>query len=208
MTNALRICLVRHGETAWSLSGQHTGRTDLELTEHGEAQACTLADRLQAFHFTHVLVSPSLRARQTCALAGLAAGSQIDSSLAEWDYGNYEGLRSVDIRQIHHHWNIWRDGCPGGESPVSVRTRADQLIARLQVMEGTVALFSHGQFGAALAARWIGLALIKSQHFSLHTASISLLGSVPDHPDRRTIDLWNEHHCSLVGAAKNARPHQ
>ena len=196
MTNSLKICLIRHGETAWSLSGQHTGRTDLELTAHGQAQARTLAERLQGLHFTSVLVSPSLRARQTCALAGWGPASQIDTGIAEWDYGSYEGLRSVDIRQTQPDWNIWRDGCPNGESPASVSTRADQVITRLQALQGTVALFSHGQFGAALAARWIGLALIEGQHFSLHTASVSLLGSVADHPDRHTIELWNAHHCA------------
>jgi probable phosphoglycerate mutase len=188
----MKICLIRHAETAWSLSGQHTGKTDLKLTENGEAQARGLAKRLRDFDFTQVLVSPSLRARQTCALAGLGAARQIENDLAEWNYGNYEGLRSVEIRHTAPQWNIWRDGCPGGESPASVRARADQLIERLGAMQGTVALFTHGQFGTALAVRWIGLALIESQHFSLGTASLSVLGSVPELPDRNTIDLWNE----------------
>ena len=142
--------------------------------------------------FTQVLVSPRLRARQTCELAGFGAASEIEPDLAEWDYGRYEGLRTADIHKENPGWNIWRDGCPAGESPVEVSARADRLIARLCTMEGTVALFSHGQFCPALAARWIGLALVEGQHFELHTASVSMLDTNPHHPDRRTIHLWNE----------------
>jgi probable phosphoglycerate mutase len=189
----MKVCLVRHGETAWSLSGQHTGLTELALTAHGEDESRALAPRLRSLAFTQVLVSPRLRARQTCELAGFGAASQIEPDLSEWDYGDYEGRRSVDIRRDDAGWNIWRDGCPGGESPADVSARADRLIARLftleGTMQGTVALFSHGQFGAALAARWIGLALVEGQHFALHTASVSLLGIDPHHPDRRTIEL-------------------
>ena len=188
----MKVCLVRHGETVWSLSGQHTGLTDLGLTAHGEGEARALAPRLQTFDFTHVLVSPRLRARQTCELAGFGAVSELEPDLSEWDYGHYEGLRSAEIRQDNPGWNIWRDGCPGGESPADVCARADRLIARLGAMAGTVALFSHGQFGAALAVRWIGLALVEGQHFALHTASVSLLGCDPQQPDRRTIEIWNE----------------
>jgi probable phosphoglycerate mutase len=188
----VKVCLVRHGETAWSLSGQHTGLTDLGLTAHGEDEARALAPRLQSFEFTHVLVSPRLRARQTCEFAGFGATSQIEPDLSEWNYGRYEGRRTVDIRRENPGWNIWRDGCPGGESPADVSGRADRLIARLATMQGTVALFSHGQFGAALAVRWIGLALVEGQHFALHTASVSLLGIDPQHPDRRIIESWNE----------------
>lgn len=188
----MKLCLVRHGETAWSISGQHTGLTDLALTADGHAQARALAPRLQAWDFTQVLVSPRLRARQTCELAGLAAASQVEPDLAEWDYGRYEGLRSVDIQRDRPDWNLWRDGCPDGESPADVGARADRLIARLDAMEGTVALFSHGQFGAALAVRWIGLALIEGQHFPLHAASVSLLGTAAHHPGWRTIELWND----------------
>jgi broad specificity phosphatase PhoE len=192
MTASVTLCLVRHGETAWSLSGQHTGVTDLELTAQGEVQARSLIPRLKSLAPTRVLVSPRRRARQTCELAGLGAASEIEPDLAEWDYGGYEGLRSSDIRADNPGWNIWRDGCPGGESPAEVSARADRLIARLGTMHGTVALFSHGQFGAAFAARWIGLALVEGQHFALHTASVSLLGTDPQHPDRRVIESWNE----------------
>jgi probable phosphoglycerate mutase len=191
----MKVCLIRHGETAWSLTGQHTGLTDLGLTAHGEEEARGLAARLQTLAFTQVLVSPRLRARQTCELAGLGAASKVEPDLAEWDYGRYEGLRSDDIRRERPGWNIWRDGCPGGESPADVGARADRLIARLWVKQGTVMLFSHGQFGAALAVRWIGLALVEGQHFALHTASVSLLGINPHHPAWRTIELWNETSC-------------
>ena len=188
----LRAHLIRHGETAWSRSGQHTGRTDLGLTAHGEDEARGLAQRLSPNGFTRVLVSPRLRARQTCELAGFAPASEIEPDLAEWEYGDYEGRRSVDIRKEYPDWNIWRDGCPQGETPAEVSARADRVIAKLCMMHGNIALFSHGQFGAALAARWIGLPLIEGQHFALRTASLSILGYEPLHPDRRLIELWNE----------------
>ena len=192
MTSALQIYLVRHGETAWSLSGQHTGITDLPLTAHGEEQARALAPRLAHIGFTYVLVSPRLRARQTCALAGLAAASAVEPDLAEWDYGDYEGLRTVDIGKLRPNWNIWRDGCPHGEMPDDVAERADRLIARLCHLTGKVALFTHGQFGMALAVRWIGLPLVAGQHFELHPASLSVLGYAEHHPQTRVMTLWNE----------------
>jgi len=188
----MKVCLIRHGETTWSLTGQHTGLTDLGLTAHGEVESRALAPRLRGLVFTQVLVSPRLRARQTCELVGLGTASAIEPDLSEWVYGHYEGLRSVDIRKDTPGWNIWRDGCPGGESPADVSARADRLIASLCELHGTVALFTHGQFGAALAARWIGLMLVEGQHFTLNTASVSMLGIDPHHPDRRTIELWNE----------------
>ncbi len=186
-----KVCLVRHGETAWSLIGRHTGLTDLGLTPHGEEESRALAPRLRTLAFTQILVSPRLRARQTCALAGFGAGRRIEPDLCEWDYGRYEGLCTLDIQRERPGWNIWRDGCPGGESPADVTARADRLIARLCSMQGSVAVFSHGHFGAALAVRWIGLALVEGQHLSMHTASVSLLGMDPHHEGRRTLDLWN-----------------
>jgi len=192
VTTSLQLYLVRHGETAWSLTGQHTGRTDLGLTAHGEDQARALAPRLREIEFDRVLVSPRLRARQTCELAGLGARSLIEPDLAEWDYGDYEGQRSADIRKEHADWNVWRDGCPHGETPDELSARVDRLIRRLSELRGNVALFSHGQLGAALAARWIGLPLIAGQHFALHPASISILGHELTHPGRRMIELWNE----------------
>lgn len=188
----MKICLVRHGETAWTLTGQHTGLTELALTPHGERQSRGLGPRLQPMGITRVLVSPRLRAQQTCDLADLGVASEVDPDLAEWDYGDFEGRRSVDIRCDTPGWDIWRDGCPGGESTADVAGRADRLVARLATMDGLVALFSHGQFGAALAVRWIGLELIEGQHFPLHPASVSLLGTNHPPADRRVIELWNE----------------
>ena len=203
MTPGVQLCLIRHGETDWSLSGQHTGVTDLGLTAHGRNEARALAPRLQAMAFAHILVSPSLRARQTCELAGFAAASRIEADLSEWNYGQYEGLRSVDIQGIHPEWNIWRDGCPGGESAADIGARADRLIASLEQLRGTVALFSHGQFGAALAVRWIGLALTEGEHFALHTASLSVLGLDAHHAGRHVIELWNE--CPKTATARRDR---
>ena len=187
----MKACLVRHGETAWSITGQHTGLTELALTPHGEHQSRGLGPRLQSMGITRVLVSPRLRARQTCELADLGVGSENEPDLAEWDYGDFEGLRTVDIRRDRPDWDIWRDGCPGGESPADIGVRADRLIARLAAIKGVVAMFSHGQFGAALAARWIGLAVADGQHFTLHPASLSLLSTDSHHEDRRVIELWN-----------------
>ncbi len=192
MTATLQLYLVRHGETAWSLSGQHTGVTDLGLTAHGQDESRALAPRLQRIEFNRVLVSPRLRARQTCELAGLGAASEVNTDLAEWDYGDYEGRRSADIRQERADWNIWRDGCPGGETPDDVSRRVDGLIEHLCTMQGNIALFAHGQLGCALAVRWIGLPLLEGQHFALHPASLSILGQERDQPGRRMIELWNE----------------
>lgn len=191
MTAPLQVYFIRHGETTWSLSGRHTGRTDLPLTPHGESMARALATTLKGITFSRVWSSPRLRARTTCELAGLGTAAQTEESLAEWDYGDYEGLRTAEIRQLHLGWDIWRDGCPGGEMPASAGARADQLIARLCELSGPVALFSHGQFGRVLAARWIGLAVAEGQHFAIDPASIGILGFEADHPQRRVIALWN-----------------
>ncbi len=191
MKNPPRLFLIRHGETAWAVSRQHTGRTDIPLTEKGEQEARDLAHRLHAIDFSHVFTSPRLRARRTCELAGVATHAQVDPNLAEWDYGDYEGRRSVDIRKERPDWNIFRDGCPHGELPTQVSDRADRLIARLRALEGNIALFSHGQFGCTFAARWIGLPVIDSPHFLLGTASLSILGYDPDHPAIPVIALWN-----------------
>lgn len=195
----MNLCLIRHGETAWSLTGQHTGITDIGLTAHGEEEARALASRLHDMTFSRVLVSPRLRAQQTCKLAGLNAMSAIEADLAEWNYGDYEGRRSADIRRDNPGWSIWQHGCPGGESPADVSARADRVIASLCQLQGTVALFSHGHFSTALAVRWIGLALIEGEHFALHTASVSLLSLDPQHDDRRIIKLWNERALGKAG---------
>ena len=186
-----RLYLVRHGETEWSLSGRHTGRTDIALTAHGEDEARGLAPHLREIQFSHVLSSPRQRAQRTCQLAGMGAVAVIEADLVEWDYGDYEGQRSVDIRKQRADWNIFRDGCPHGEMPTQVSDRADRLIARLRALDGNVALFSHGQFGCVLAARWIGLPLVEAQHFALGPASLSVLGFDPQHSGVATIVLWN-----------------
>jgi probable phosphoglycerate mutase len=187
----LRLYLIRHGETEWALSGRHTGRSDIALTANGEDQARMLVQALSAIEFAHVFTSPLRRARQTCALAGLGASAEIDPDLAEWDYGDYEGCRSADIRAVRPGWNIFNDGCPGGEDPPQVSDRADRLIARLRTLSGPVALFSHGQFSCGFAARWIGSPVSQGQHFMLGTASMSVLACNPSHPDIRVIAQWN-----------------
>jgi len=187
----LRLYLVRHGETEWSLSGQHTGRTDLPLTPRGEDQARALEPMLRAIAFEHVLTSPVRRAQRTCTLAGLGGAAEIEPDLAEWDYGDYEGRTSNDIRQNRPGWIVFRDGCPGGESVAAVTRRADRLITRAMALQGNVALFSSGQFGCSLAARWIGLPVLQAQHLMLGTASISVLAHNPAHPDLRVIARWN-----------------
>lgn len=185
------IYFVRHGETAWSLTGQHTGRTDLALTANGEAQARALTPSLQAIAFTHVLTSPLRRARQTCALTGLSSAAVVEPDLIEWDYGAYEGQLSVDIRQQRPGWSLFDDGCPGGEMPGQVAARADRLIAKLAGLSGNIALFSHKQFGCSLAVRWIGLAVAEGQRLALDTASLSVLGTDEHHSGTCVIELWN-----------------
>ena len=184
----MNVYLIRHAETAWSLTGQHTGLTDLPLTARGEDQARALAPRLLALDLKHVLVSPRQRASQTCALAELGDVAVVEPDLSEWIYGDFEGLRSVDIRKENPSWNIWQDGCPGGESPAEASARADRLISHVRTLQGSVALFSHGQFGAAFVARWVGFALIEGQHFVLRPASICMLGYDENHPDRPTLE--------------------
>ena len=186
-----RFYLIRHGETAWSISGQHTGRTDVPLTAPGEAAAQALGRRLREISFTQVLTSPRQRARRTCELAGLGAAAKIDPDLAEWDYGDYEGQRTAGIVATRPNWNLFHDGCPQGESPAEISDRADRLIARLRTLEGNVALFSHGHFGRVLGARWIGLPVTSAQHFLLGTASISVLSHEHDRADQPVIALWN-----------------
>lgn len=187
----LSLYLVRHGQTAWSLSGQHTGRTDIPLTALGEDEARALIPWLGHVRFGLVLTSPRQRARRTCDLVGLGRDAKIEPDLAEWDYGDYEGKLSSEIRKVRPDWDVFRDGCPHGETPVEVSNRADRLIARLSTMDGNVALFSHGQFGPALAVRWIGLQMAEGRHLSLGTGSLNILSYNPAHPQVRVIALWN-----------------
>jgi probable phosphoglycerate mutase len=198
-TKPVNLYLVRHGQTAWSLTGQHTGRTDIPLTHQGEREARSLIPWLRHIPFARVFVSPRQRAQRTCALAGLGAKAETEPDLAEWDYGDYEARRSVDIHREHAGWNVFQDGCPGGETPAEVSARADRVIAHLRSLEGNLALFSHGQFSLALAARWIGLPIRDGQHFLLGTASLGILGFSAAHPDVPVIGLWNASPALLAG---------
>jgi broad specificity phosphatase PhoE len=186
-----QIYLIRHGETEWSLNGRHTGRTDIPLTENGERRATRLRGQLQGVTFAHVLTSPFQRARRTCELAGLGAAARADPDLHEWDYGDYEGRTSAEIRAQRPGWNVFQEGCPNGESVDQVSQRADRVLSGLRPMDGTVALFSHGQFLRALAARWVGLPVPEGQHFALDTASISILGFEHHSGEIPAICLWN-----------------
>lgn len=188
MTAPLQLYVIRHGETEWSLSGQHTGKTDIPLTPNGEAGARRLAPWLDRVHFDRVLTSPRQRARQTCELAGLGAAAEVEPDLTEWDYGDYEGIRSSEIHHTRPGWNVFHDGCPNGEMPNEVAARADRLIERLATRGGTCALFSHGHFGTMLGTRWIMLPPANGEHFSLSPASLSVLGH---HGAARVIAAWN-----------------
>jgi probable phosphoglycerate mutase len=185
------VYLARHGETAWSLSGQHTGLTDLPLTERGERNARSLGERLKGLRFALVLTSPLQRAARTCELAGFAAEATIDRDLLEWDYGQYEGRRSVDILKDRPDWQLFRDGCPGGESPDQVGARADRVVSRLRAIEGDVLLFSSGHFLRVLAARWLGLQPEGGRYFLLSTASLSALG-YEHNRSQPVIRLWDD----------------
>ena len=151
------IYVARHGETAWSLSGQHTGLTDLPLTERGEGNARRLGERLKGLSFAKVFTSPLQRATRTCELAGFGAAAEIDRDLFEWNYGEYEGRRTADILAERPGWQLFRDGCPGGESPDQIGARADRVVSRLRAIHGDVLLFSSGHFLRVLGARWLGL---------------------------------------------------
>ena len=183
--------LARHGETAWSLSGQHTGRTDLPLTERGERDAVFLGGRLRGTPFAHVFTSPLQRARRTCELAGFGDRAQIDPDLAEWDYGRYEGLRTAEILRQDPGWQLFRDGCPGGEDASDVGARADRVLARVRAVDGDVLLFSSAHFLRVLAARWLGLEPAAGRLFLLGTAALSLLGYEHDRSEP-VVRLWND----------------
>ena len=189
-SDRVTLYLIRHGETEWSLSGRHTGSTDIALTARGENDARQLGPYLGKIAFTRVMSSPRSRAYRTCELAGLGT-PEIDVDLSEWDYGAYEGKRTAEILGERPSWDLWKDGCPGGEMPIDVARRADRVIAHVRTLRGNVALFSHGHFGCAIAARWAGLAVVEGRHFALDPASLSTLGYVPRHPDAPVILLWN-----------------
>jgi probable phosphoglycerate mutase len=187
----LKLYLIRHGETEWSITGQHTGRTDLALTAAGEDEVRQLSPRLSGATFSHLLTSPLKRAQRTCALVGLNGNPEIEPDLIEWNYGDYDGLTTEEIREQRPDWNVFCDGCPNGELPAEVASRADRLITHLRQLEGNVALFTHGHFGRVLAARWIGLPITEGEHFQLDTGSLSILGIDADHADAPMIELWN-----------------
>lgn len=185
------VYLARHGETAWTISRQHTGRTDLPLTTHGEAEARRLEQRLKGLTFASVLTSPLQRALRTCELAGFRSAAEINPDLVEWDYGAYEGRTSADIHVERPDWELFRDGAPGGESPERIGARADRVIRRVRAVDGNTLLFSSGHFLRVLAARWLGLEPGAGRYFLLGTASLSALGYEHDHSDP-VIRLWNE----------------
>jgi probable phosphoglycerate mutase len=183
------VYLARHGETAWSLSGQHTGLTDIPLTERGERNAQRIGQRLRGLTFSHVLTSPLQRARRTCELAGFAA--VVDPNLVEWNYGAYEGLTSAAIHAKRPGWDLFRDGCPGGESVPAVAARADRVVARLRALHGDVLVFSSGHFLRVLAARWCDMEASAGRHFLLGTAALSILGYEHD-LTQPVLRLWND----------------
>lgn len=192
MSGALpRIALVRHGETAWTLSGQHTGRTDIALTEQGESDARALNARLNGMTFANVLSSPLQRARRTADLAGFGERAEADPDLMEWDYGAYEGRRTVDIRHERPGWRLFQDGCPGGETLDAVSLRANRVVRRIRRLGGDVLIFSHRDLLRILATRWLDLPAIQARHLYLTTASLSVLSY--DHDlSEPVIRAWNE----------------
>jgi broad specificity phosphatase PhoE len=184
------VYLARHAETAWSVSGQHTGLTDLPLTERGEERARQLAGALQGLKLSKVFTSPLRRAARTCELCGFQATATVDPDLVEWDYGDYEGLRTSEIHQKNPNWQLFRDGCPDGESPAQVAARADRVVSRARAAGSNVLLFSSGHFLRMLGVRWLGLEPSAGELFILGTASLSALSYEHDlaHP---VVQLWN-----------------
>jgi probable phosphoglycerate mutase len=185
------VYLARHGETKWSLSGQHTGLTDLPLTERGEREAERLRERLRGLVFAKVFTSPLQRAARTCEIAGFGAVAELDPDLVEWNYGEYEGRRTADIRRERPDWRIFRDGCPGGETLAEVGARADRVIARARAVDGDVLLFSSGHILRVLTARWLGLEPAAGRYFLLSTASLSALGYEHDRSEP-VVRRWDE----------------
>lgn len=184
-----KIYLIRHGETEWTLNGRHTGMTDIPLTENGEAQAETIGKRLKGHSFQAILSSPLQRAARTCEIAGFLKQARLDSDLVEWNYGNYEGLKGQEIRKNEPHWNIFLNGAPGGESVSDISDRTGKVLNNIQSLHGDVALFSHGHFLRALAARWLQLNTQDGRLFALFPGSISILGF--EH-NGHVLSLWND----------------
>jgi broad specificity phosphatase PhoE len=184
-----QVVLVRHGQTEWSVSGQHTGRTDIPLTDVGRLKAKQLGRRVSAWEFARVLTSPMSRAVETCRLAGLGDQAEVVDDLGEWDYGDYEGRRTVDIREERPGWDLWVNGVPGGETVDEVGRRADHVIEAARATDGDVALFAHGHILRILGARWIELPASAGRHLALATASLSVLGWERETP---VLEHWNE----------------
>jgi broad specificity phosphatase PhoE len=200
------IYLARHGETAWSLTGQHTGRTDLPLTQSGERNAQRLRDRLSGLTFAKVFTSPLQRARRTCELAGFGSLAENVPDLVEWDYGDYEGRRSVEIHAERPDWQLFRDGCPGGESPQQVAARADSVVDLVRTVPGNVLLFSSGHFLRMLAVRWSRIEpIVNARSFMLDTASLSALG-YEKNLSQPVIRLWNDTHHLLSSREQSREP--
>jgi len=185
------VYLARHGETAWTISRQHTGATDLPLTAQGEAEAVRLRQRLEGLKFAAVLASPLQRAVRTCELAGFGTAAEIEPDLREWDYGAYEGRTSAEIHAERPDWQLFRDGCPGGESPAQIGARADRVVLRVRAIQGDTLLFSSGHFLRVFAARWLGLEPGAGRFFVLGTASLSAVGYEHDRSEP-VIRLWDE----------------
>jgi broad specificity phosphatase PhoE len=184
----VEIVLVRHGETDWSLSGRHTSRTDVPLTEAGRQRAIAVGEQLREREFALVACSPLLRARQTCELAGFGDRAEIDQDMHEWDYGEYEGLTTQEIRESAPDWSLWRDGCPGGELPDQVAARADRVLARLRAADGDAIAFAHGHILRSIAARWIRLPVAGGCRLALSAGAISALGF---ERDNEVLTRWN-----------------
>ena len=186
-----QVYLARHGETAWSLSGQATGRTDIPLTDKGERDAQAMGARLKGLSFAHVFTSPLQRARRTAQLAGFGEIMRVDADLTEWDYGAYEGRRSADIRAERPGWRLFADGCPGGETLSSVGVRAERVVERIRALGGDVLVFAHWDILRIVTARWIGLPAMEARNFYLTTASLSILG-YHHNLHEPVIRLWND----------------
>jgi broad specificity phosphatase PhoE len=208
MSDALAATyLARHGETAWTISGQHTGMTDLPLTARGEGEALRLGEQLRGLTFAAVLASPLQRAIRTCELAGFGPMAKVEPDLIEWNYGAYEGRTSADIHRERPEWQLFRDGCPGGESPELIGARVDRVIRRVRSIEGNTLLFSSGHVLRVFAARWLGLDPGAGRYFLLGTASLSVVGYEHDRSEP-AIRLWNEMpHEGRIGSVP-AREHR
>ncbi len=186
-----KITLARHGETPWTITGQHTGLADIPLTEKGERDAVRLGDRLKGMTYPHIFVSPLIRARRTCELASFGTIAEVDADLTEWHYGDYEGRKRAEIVKDRPDWHLFRDGCPGGESPADISLRADRMIAKVRALKDDVLLFSSGHFLRVFASRWCGLEVGFAAHLWLATASVSVLSYEHD-LDMPALMLWND----------------